>query len=305
MDKMGELWKNFFAHGSPEANHLPMNPIPKSLIIGEARNLELLEKATTYIYEKTPQGDLSAHFFFPPDFDHTTQKRPVIVFFHGGVWDISAPTQFIPHCHHFASRGMIAVTAEYRTKAKYDGSPEDAVMDAKTVLSFLRFHAAQMGIDPERIIACGAAAGAHAALCATLHSHENSEIPSPKPQGLILFGPITDTTSKGVGHQLFASPKEAKISSPSSQVPQKNLPPCLIFHGTADRVVPIESSVRFSKRYGRKGNRCELMTFQNAGHTFFNYNSDEQNFGLTLNAADHFLVDLGYLTPDPLAGEFQ
>ncbi len=282
-----------------------MNPIPNSPIIGEARNQELLERATSYVYEKTPQGDLSAHFFFPPDFDHTTQQRPVIIFFHGGVWDISAPTQFIPHCHHFASRGMIAITAEYRTKVRQDGGPEEAAADAKTVLSFLRFHAAQMGIDPNRIIACGAAAGAHAVLCATLHSHENTEYPSPKPQGLILFGPVTDTGPKGVGSDLFSTPKEAKTQSPHAHLPQKDLPPCLIFHGTADRVVPIESSVRFSKRYARKGNRCELMTFQNAGHTFFNYNSDEQNFGLTLHAADHFLVELGYLEPDPLAGEFQ
>ncbi|MDA7514423.1 alpha/beta hydrolase [bacterium] len=282
-----------------------MNPIPSSPIIGEARNQELLEKATTYVYENTPQGDLSAHFFFPPDFDHTMQQRPVIVFFHGGVWDISAPTQFIPHCHHFAARGMIAVTAEYRTKSKYDGGPEEAMADVKTLISFLRFHAAQMGVDPNRIIACGASAGAHAVLCATLHPHEIEGIPSPKPQALILFGPVTDTGPKGVGFHLFSSPKEAKTTSPYAKLPQKELPPCLIFHGTADRVVPIESSVRFSKRYARKKNRCELMTFQNAGHTFFNYNSDEQNFGLTLRAADHFLVDLGYLGPDPLAGEFQ
>ncbi len=282
-----------------------MNPIPKSPMIGEVRNQELLESATTYVYEKTPQGDLNAHFFFPPNFDYSTQQRPVIVFFHGGVWDISAPTQFIPHCHHFASRGMIAVTAEYRTKAKFDGGPEEAIMDTKTVISFLRYHAAQIGADPNRIVACGAAAGAHAALCATLHPHENTEFPSPKPQALILFGPITDTGPKGVGSALFSTPKEAKITSPYAKLPQKELPPCLIFHGTADRVVPVQSSIRFSKRYARKRNKCELMTFQNAGHTFFNYNSDERNYGLTLNAADNFLVKLGYLEPDPLAGEFQ
>ena len=119
---------------------------------------------------------------------------------------------------------------------------------------------------------------------------------------MILFGPISDTTVKGVGSSLFANVKDAKDLSPSSHLPQKNLPPCLIFHGKADRVVPFALSERFAKRYRRKRNRCELMEFENAGHTFFNYNSDETNYELTLRAADYFLVDLGLLEPDPLAG---
>ncbi|MGJ8697222.1 MAG: alpha/beta hydrolase [Verrucomicrobiaceae bacterium] len=282
-----------------------MNPFPKSPVIGEARNQELLGTATTYVYEKTPEGDLNAHFFFPPGFDHTTQQRGVIVFFHGGTWDISAPTQFVPHCHHFASRGLIAVTAEYRTKAKFNGGPEEAITDAKTVISFLRYHAAQMGIDPDKIIACGAAAGAHAVLCAALHPHENPDLPPTRPQALILFGPVTDTSAKGVGSELFSDPKAAKTLSPFAHLPQKALPPCLIFHGKNDRVVPFEASVKFSKRYSRKRNKCELMEFENAGHTFFNYNSDERNYSLTLRAADGFLVGLGFLEPDPLADEFQ
>ncbi len=68
--------------------------------------------------------------------------------------------------------------------------------------------------------------------------------------------------------------------------------------------MPIEQVIKFVKRYRRKKNHCELMEFENAGHTFFNYNSHEQNYEVTLRAADHFLVDLGILEPDPLAGEF-
>ena len=197
---------------------------------------------------------------------------------------------------------MVAITVEYRTKVKMNGSPEDAIADAKSALSFFKLHAQSLGIDGERIIAAGASAGGNAVLCAALHPHPDEALPSPRPAALILFGPISDTTTKGVGSERFTSAKEAKLLSPYNHLPQKDLPPCLIFHGKSDRVVPFALSERFAKRYRRKRNLCELMQFENAGHTFFNFNSDETNYELTLRAADHFLVERGLIEPDPLAG---
>lgn len=278
-----------------------MNNLPKSPMIGEARNKELLSTATTYIYRQTPVGELHAHFFFPPEFDYQRDRAASIIFFHGGLWDISAPTQFIPHCHHFASRGMVSVTVEYRTKALYDGTPEEAIADAKEALSFFKTHAASMGMDAKRMVAVGASAGANAVLAATLHPHDDSQGLSPKPCALILFGPISDTSTRGTGNERFATPKDGKLHSPFDHLPQKELPPCLIFHGKADRVVPFEQSERFAKKYRKRRNRCDLMEFENAGHTFFNFNSDEKNYEITLRSADYFLVDLGILGPDPLA----
>jgi len=277
-----------------------MNIPPKSPMIGEVRNQKLLSSATSYIYQQTPKGDLMAHFFFPADYDYEVDQRPTVVFFHGGLWDLSAPAQFIPHCHHFTSRGMVAISIEYRNSAHLDGTPEDAIYDAKEAITFLKTHASSMGIDPEKIVAIGAAAGGNAVLCSALHPHKDENIPSSRPAAMVLFGPISDTSPKGIGNELFSTPKLGKVLSPSSNLPQKDLPPCLIFHGKADRVVPIEHSEKFAKRYRKRGNNCELMEFQNAGHTFFNYNSDEQNYELTLRAADHFLVELGLIEPDPL-----
>ena len=277
-----------------------MNIPQKSLIIGKARDQELLSAATTYLYKQCPAGDLLAHFFFPHDFNYETDRRPVAIFFHGGLWDLAAPTQFVPHCHHFTTRGMVAVTVEYRNKAHLDGTPEDAIADVKDAIGFIKHHALGMGLDPEKIITIGAGAGGNAVLASALHPHLNAELPAPNPAAMILFGPLSDTTTKGVGNELFETSKIGKELSPSSHLPQKDLPPCLIFHGTADRVVPYEQSERFVKKYRRRKNNCELMAFEKVGHTFFNYNSDQTNYELTLRAADHFLVELGLLEPDPL-----
>ncbi|RYD37689.1 MAG: hypothetical protein EOP85_17415 [Verrucomicrobiaceae bacterium] len=77
--------------------------------IGEARDREILKDAATYVYDQRPEGDVQAHVFLPPKDD--SGPRPVVIFFHGGFWDTSTPTQFVPHCLHFASRGAVAVAA--------------------------------------------------------------------------------------------------------------------------------------------------------------------------------------------------
>ena len=275
--------------------------LPKSPLIGDARNQEILSSATTYLYRETPAGSLQAHFFFPPDLDYQRDRKPAIFFFHGGLWDITAPTQFVPHCHHFASRGMVAATLEYRTKALFDGTPEEAISDAKKALSFFKANAESMGIDASQTVAVGASAGANAVLAAALHPHDPSQGSAPCPEALILFGPISDTSKAGIGNELFATPRDGKIQSPIRYLPRKGLPPCLIFHAKLDRVVPFELSERFAKKYRKRRNRCDLMEFEKAGHTFFNYNSDEKNYEITLRSADHFLVEIGILEPDPLA----
>ncbi|MGD1979140.1 MAG: alpha/beta hydrolase [Akkermansiaceae bacterium] len=275
--------------------------LPKSPLIGEARNQEILSSATTYLYRETEAGSLQAHFFFPHEFDYERDRKPAIFFFHGGLWDISAPAQFVPHCHHFASRGMVAATLEYRTKVLFDGTPEDAISDAKAALSFFKANAESMGIDASQIVAGGASAGANALLSATLHPHDPEKGPEPSPRALILFGPISDTSPSGIGNEKFRTPRDGKLQSPLRYLPRKGLPPCLIFHAKMDRVVPFELSQRFAKKYRKRRNRCDLMEFERAGHTFFNYNSDQKNYEITLRSADHFLVELGILEPDPLA----
>lgn len=279
-----------------------MNSEQRSPLIGEARAREILETGTRYVYRNLPEGDLSAHFVFPPDFNHESDRRAAIVFLHGGRWDISAPNQFMPHAHHFASRGMVAISAEYRTRDKFGGGPLESMEDAKELMLFIRRFAHELGIDASRIVLSGASSGGHAALCATVHQEEEETL-SHRPNALILYSPVSNTGWRGheVAVNLFPSQKLARATNPLSHLPQKNLPPCLIFHGTADRMVPYDQSVKLKKRYQKKRNACELMEFTGAGHTFFNFNTGDQNYELTLKAADLFLVEKGILPPDPYA----
>lgn len=77
---------------------------------------DLLKDATIKIY-KTIDEDVNLKLYiFNPAGHKVTDKSPAIVFFFGGGWNSGTPTQFAPQAKYMASRGMVAICAEYRTK---------------------------------------------------------------------------------------------------------------------------------------------------------------------------------------------
>ena len=49
----------------------------------------------------------------------------------------------------------------------------------------------------------------------------------------------------------------------------------------------------------RKKNRCDLVEFDGADHSFFNFNVSKTRYDLSMAAADRFLSDLGYFEFEP------
>lgn len=272
--------------------------------IGEARDREILKDASTYVYEQRPEGDVLAHLFLPEKDDGV--PRPVVLFFHGGFWDSPTPTQFVPHCLHFASRGAVAVAAETRTSAKHGTGPLEAIEDARALIRWLRQNADTFNLDPAKITIGGAAGGAYLALLATMPTAK--ELPPVDgvdcfPQALILFSSLINTASKGAAMERFPDAKTAKRLSPTHLIRRK-LPPMIFFHGKSDRITPFDEVDKFRRRMRWRGNSCEIIDFAKADHSFFNFNVSHKNFELTLGAADRFLVDRGLLPPEESEPEF-
>lgn len=266
--------------------------------IGEARDREILKDAATYVYQQRPQGDVLAHVFLPEKM--TVAPRPVIVFFHGGFWDSPTPTQFVPHCLHFAARGAVAVAAETRTSGKHGTGPLEAIEDARDLIRWLRSNADTFNLDPNKITLGGAAGGAYLALLATMPKAKH--LPPVggldcHPQALILFSTLINTASKGPAVERFPDARTAKRLSPTRLIRRK-LPPMLFFHGKSDRITPFDEVDKFRRRMRWRGNSCELIHFERADHSFFNFNVSNKNFELTIATADRFLVDRGLLPPE-------
>jgi acetyl esterase/lipase len=267
--------------------------------IGEARDREMLRNATTRVYRETPQGEIGAHLFFPPTgAPAPAEGRPAIVFFHGGFWDTAMPTQFVPHCLHFASRGAVAIAAETRVGSKHGTGPVKALEDARELIHLIRRNAAELGVDPAKITIGGAAGGAWLALLTALPKEK--DLPAAdgvdcRPQAVLLFSSLLNTAVRDMIAR-FPDKKTAKRLNPAKLVRRK-LPPMILFHGKSDRVTPFDEAVKFARRLRWRRNTCELVDFERADHSFFNFNVSHLHFELTVAAADRFLTERGLLPP--------
>lgn len=249
-------------------------------------------------YKITPQDTLRVHLFLPADCD---SPRAAIVFFFGGGWNNGSPSQFFEHCKYFASRGMVAFAADYRVKSRHGTTPFECVEDGKSAVRWIRMHAADYNIDPNKIVASGGSAGGHVAACTAViegfdDPDENLQI-SSKPNALVLFNPVIDTWRDGYGMKKIGD--NARDISPAHHV-RPGLPPTIIFHGTEDTTVPIENVERFCRLMHEAGNECTLLPFSGHKHGFFNYGRfDNEPFKQTIRAADEFLIELGFLSGTP------
>jgi acetyl esterase len=266
----------------------------------------VLPGARSEIYKTVGDTKLALYIFEPAT---PGTNRAAIVFFFGGGWQSGSPAQFEPQCRHFAARGMVAMTADYRVGSRQKARAADCVADAKACVRWIRQNAPRLGIDPQRIVAAGGSAGGHiAAATGTLPgfdaASENAGV-SSVPDALVLFNPalvlapMEGLDLKGFGtnlgkERLGAEPKDL---SPAHHV-KTGAPPTLILHGKADTTVPFATAEAFAAAMKRAGNRCELIGYDGQAHGFFNSGrGDGRFYRETLAAADSFLVSLGYLAP--------
>ncbi|MDX1679097.1 MAG: alpha/beta hydrolase [Akkermansiaceae bacterium] len=269
--------------------------------IGEERDREILKDAATYAYAERPEGAVQAHVYFPEEGRESAEPRPAVVFFHGGFWDTPTPTQFVPHCLHFASRGAVTITAETRSEKVHGTGAREAIDDARDLIRWVRDNAGDLGVDPSRVVAGGAAGGALLALLTTLPKDKKLDIPNStdcRAQALILFSSLVNPLSVPKALGRFRDYKQARSLSPLRRVRRK-LPPMIAFHGKSDRITPFADVEKFRRKLRFWRNRFDLIDFERADHSFFNFNVSHDRFEATIGAADRFLVDIGLLQEDP------
>lgn len=247
-------------------------------------------------------GDIELRLYiFEPKYREAQQVLPAIIFFHGGGWYGGDPSVFFPFCRYFASRGMVAFAPEYRIEKKHGTSPLEAMADGNSAIRWVRVHASELGVDPERIVAGGGSAGGHLAACAAMAKgfddpSDDLSI-SAVPQALVLFNPALDVNFLE-GPVAFKG--KAEEASPIYQV-REGLPPTIIFHGTKDHTVPYEEAAHFCNLMKKAGNDCRIVPFMGMGHGFYKYgNDDNRPFTRTVRETDEFLTGLGFLPSAPL-----
>lgn len=280
---------------------LPMNLLPYLLSAegqAEPGTAPEFEPDRKIGYKTVGTKELLLHLFLPAGHS-ASDTRPAVVFFFGGGWKSGNPAQFYPHCAYLASRGMVAMSAEYRVESRDGTSPRECVMDGKSAVRWVRMHAAEFGIDSDRIAAGGGSAGGHVAAAAgTVSGFEEpgEDITvSSRPNALVLFNPVFDNGPGGWGHERV---KEYwREFSPMHNLSDET-PPTIVFLGTGDGLIPVATAERYRELMEANDRRCDLYLYRDQPHGFFNFRNREY-YDRTVVEMDRFFTSLGYLKGEP------
>jgi acetyl esterase/lipase/lysophospholipase L1-like esterase len=244
---------------------------------------QLMAIAQKVLYKKTPQEDMYLYVLYPPV---NKRKKPAIVYFTGGGWNTGNVADEIPTAAWFRDHGIIGITVDYRVKSRHGTTPLECIMDAKSAMRYIRGHAGEFGIDPNKIIAAGGSAGGHLAICTLLDGGDdpadNLKI-SAKPNGLVLHNPVL-----GEGFGTWFLDKHPEFT------PLKNIstgwPPTIISNGTIDDTTPYAGAEKFARLMHEAGNVCELIAVKDAGHSC-DWPVNNPNFMPTLTYMVSFLQE--------------
>lgn len=260
-----------------EFNRLVENEIYRSQVKLRYSNLlTALHGAKEYTYLTDGKDTLSAfvyrpHAEGPQDQDAGgSYPTPCIVIAHGGGWYLGHPLQRNHMPRQFTDLGVTAVCIEYRIKGRTDDDPVTGLMDVKAAIRWVRNHAEELNIDPDRIIISGLSAGGHLAAAAALidgyeHAGEDLSV-SSRPDAAILWSGCVDPT---IDHWfrwcMGRLTDEAKLS-PLHNVDSGEVP-FLVFQGTNDEFLDHNSHIAFRDSMTAKGNACTLHLFEGLTHT--------------------------------------
>ena len=205
------------------------------------------------------------------------KRAPAIIHLHGGAWIMYG--RWAPANVFLARAGFVTVSIDYRLAP---GSRFPAqIEDARTAVRWLRAHADQYGIDPERIGAWGVSAGSHlAGLLGTAADHEFGGSGggwaeySSAVQAVGNVCGVVDFADPALaawpedfplfGASVQSRPDLAALASPARHVTPQSAP-FLHLHGAQDREVPVSQARRMHAALGRAGVPSELVVLS-GGH---------------------------------------
>ena len=238
------------------------------------------------VYETVNGRELPLDLYIPAG---ASEPLPLIIWIHGGGWR-GGSKNAINRCEEVLKHGYALASVEYRLsgEAKFPA----AVEDCKAAVSYLRWKAPKLGLDPDRFGVWGSSAGGHlVAMLGTTNdvldfdTHPVTKMASPTVQAVCnWFGPtdflrMNDVTG-GIDHDSPDSPESLFMGFPIQQHPEKvqranpityvspSDPPMLIMHGDNDQSVIYNQSELLYRALQKAGVESHLHRVKGGGHGF-------------------------------------
>ncbi|CAN5916398.1 alpha/beta hydrolase [soil metagenome] len=265
----------------------------------QAQKAQLPQPTERQVYKTVGDTKLELWIYKPVDWK-AADKRSAIVFYHGGGWRGGSPEAFSRQCEKLAKRGMVAMSVQYRLTSQQGVTLEDCVKDARSAFRWVVAHAVDLGIDPAKIAAGGGSAGGHLAASLVTLDQVNDVADdltiAIKPAALVLFNPAVNLDFPKAKENRSAEEYLSMMKFNPYASLKAGHPPTIIFHGSADSTVPIQTVQDYAAKVKELGGTCEVSVFEGRDHAFFNKEPDVWD---TLKQADAFLQKQGLLSVAP------
>ncbi len=281
------------------------------------------EKKGAIVFRKLADCEIKCDIYQPESAD----PMPAIIMIHGGAWRHGSKIAMIRHARRVARAGYVVASIDYRLAPKYPWPAQ--IEDCRYAVRWLKHNARKWNIDADRVGVFGYSAGGHlAALLGTIGEEENpawnARNPNPPAademaKGEVLLKNISPTVCAvaiggapcefgwldensnvlkywmGGSRQRFG--EKYRLASPLEYVTEGDAP-FFIFHGTADRLVPLQSPADFHHALMQRGVASTFRAVNGAGHLATFSKADLLN-----EIIPFFDKHLGYQTPGNVTAE--
>jgi len=266
-----------FSQAGSKTNEIEFSCNPQIEVRGDVSFLEpsRTEKLDLYLPKNRKAGE----------------KSPAVLLIHGGGWKEGDKRQAreIEFGMTLAENGFVAASINYALRSA--GKFPQNLQDCKNGIRYLRAHADELGIDPERISVMGGSAGGHLALLVAYTADQSNLAPSQPYPGVsdkvssvvdfygisnlatrketdpngkpLKIEPLDSTTQSIFG----STPEDWKKASPVTYV-KRDVPPTLILHGKKDTTVDSDQSQELADALKKAGATYEIIWLPNAPHSF-------------------------------------
>jgi len=204
------------------------------------------------------------------------RDRPAVVFIHGGGFTGGDKAEYrsASVSADLAREGFVVVSCNYVLGPKtQEGVWPRNIADCREAVRWVRGHAQELGVDPERIAVAGGSAGGYLALMVGLSDDKTGPGGDPlakvsaKVAGVIDLYGVVNFSKHGKGEVPGASAAEQAAYLPENQGDPQD-PPVLILHGTADTTVDIQQSKDLVAALTKAKVVHEFIVIEGAPHTF-------------------------------------
>ena len=203
------------------------------------------------------------------------KQRPAVIICPGGGDGHCSVREGEPVALRFAAFGISALVLRYSGINKKFPT---ALLELSQAMAYVRTHASELGVNPDKIMVCGFSAGGH--LAGSLAVHWNKPFISDvlgganelyKPNGAVLCYPVITSGEKrhdgsivNIAGENYPDDIMELVSLEKQVTP--DTPPVFLWHTSNDTCVPIENTLLFASALAENKVPFACHIFENGEH---------------------------------------